>query len=158
MTLFAQLLMRRLAVDPLSAWLSAGLLGSSYAIWRYATEVEVYATAALLSTALLHVAFALDEGTPRRLAGRVVAVACLGGLATLAYQSIGFLAGIAIPLFLLLRLGFRPAALYCASGWRSALATAALADMGFEAAHVAGGFTAWVEAGGAVDGKPPESS
>ena len=47
--------------------------------------------------------------------------------------------------------------LYCASGWRSALATAALADMGFEAAHVAGGFTAWVEAGGAVDGKPPES-
>jgi len=40
--------------------------------------------------------------------------------------------------------------LHCASGWRSALAAAALQDMGFEAAHVGGGFTAWVEAGGPV--------
>lgn len=38
--------------------------------------------------------------------------------------------------------------LYCGSGWRSALATKALQDMGLEnVAHVAGGFTAWKEAG-----------
>lgn len=40
---------------------------------------------------------------------------------------------------------------HCASGWRSALATATLQDMGFEAAHLKDGFTGWVEAGGAVE-------
>lgn len=38
--------------------------------------------------------------------------------------------------------------LYCQSGWRSALATAALADMGAEhVAHIEGGFNAWKTAG-----------
>lgn len=38
--------------------------------------------------------------------------------------------------------------LYCASGWRSALAVAALLDMGRDdVAHLTGGFTAWQEAG-----------
>ncbi|MCH8183282.1 MAG: rhodanese-like domain-containing protein [Proteobacteria bacterium] len=37
---------------------------------------------------------------------------------------------------------------YCQSGWRSALATKAVQDMGLEpVAHIGGGFTAWVEAG-----------
>ena len=37
---------------------------------------------------------------------------------------------------------------YCASGWRSALATKTAADMGLEnVAHIGGGFTAWTEAG-----------
>lgn len=41
---------------------------------------------------------------------------------------------------------------YCASGWRSALATKAAREMGLEnAAHIGGGFTAWKEAGGAVE-------
>ena len=41
--------------------------------------------------------------------------------------------------------------LFCAAGWRSALATKALQDMGFErVAHVDGGFTAWKESGGPV--------
>jgi probable AcnD-accessory protein PrpF len=41
--------------------------------------------------------------------------------------------------------------LYCQSGWRSALATAALQDMGLaRVAHVAGGFHAWKAAGGEV--------
>ena len=44
--------------------------------------------------------------------------------------------------------------LHCASGWRSALAVLALQEMGFEAAHVAGGFAAWVEAGGPVERAP----
>ncbi len=41
--------------------------------------------------------------------------------------------------------------LYCQSGWRSALATAALQDMGLSrVAHVAGGFNAWKAAGGEI--------
>ena len=40
---------------------------------------------------------------------------------------------------------------HCASGWRSALTVAALQDMGFPAAHLATGFSGWVDAGGPVD-------
>ncbi|MDA0369284.1 MAG: rhodanese-like domain-containing protein [Proteobacteria bacterium] len=41
---------------------------------------------------------------------------------------------------------------YCKSGWRSALATKQLQDMGLEpVAHIDGGFGAWVEAGGPVE-------
>jgi rhodanese-related sulfurtransferase len=41
--------------------------------------------------------------------------------------------------------------LFCAAGWRSALATKALMDMGLErVAHVEGGFKAWKEAGAPV--------
>ena len=40
---------------------------------------------------------------------------------------------------------------FCQSGWRSALATKAVQDMGLEpVAHVDGGFRAWVDAGGPV--------
>ena len=41
--------------------------------------------------------------------------------------------------------------LYCASGWRSALATTTLQEMGFKAAHIAHGFSSWVEAGGKIE-------
>ncbi|WP_371154991.1 rhodanese-like domain-containing protein [Jannaschia sp. 2305UL9-9] len=41
--------------------------------------------------------------------------------------------------------------LHCASGWRSALATATLQDMGFEAAHLKEGFSTWAEQGGPVE-------
>lgn len=42
--------------------------------------------------------------------------------------------------------------LYCQSGWRSALATATLLDMGFEdVRHIEGGFSAWKEAEFPVD-------
>ena len=40
---------------------------------------------------------------------------------------------------------------YCASGGRSALAAKTLQDMGVEnVCHIAGGFTAWIEAGGKI--------
>ncbi|MDL5154668.1 rhodanese-like domain-containing protein [Actinomycetospora termitidis] len=42
----------------------------------------------------------------------------------------------------------RELVLYCQSGWRSALSTATLADMGVEkVSHVEGGFGAWKKAG-----------
>ena len=48
--------------------------------------------------------------------------------------------------------------LFCALGWRSALATKTLMDMGLErVAHVEGGFTAWKEAGAPVAAKKPKS-
>jgi rhodanese-related sulfurtransferase len=49
---------------------------------------------------------------------------------------------------------------YCASGWRSALATQVVKDMGLEpVCHIGDGFTGWIEAGGPVtkteDGREP---
>lgn len=41
--------------------------------------------------------------------------------------------------------------LFCNKGWRSALTVKTMQDMGFSnVTHIAGGFTAWKEAGGAV--------
>ncbi|WP_299778575.1 rhodanese-like domain-containing protein [uncultured Roseobacter sp.] len=45
---------------------------------------------------------------------------------------------------------------HCASGWRSALTTATLQDMGFEAAHLKEGFSTWAEQGGPVEKEPPK--
>ncbi|WP_420862656.1 rhodanese-like domain-containing protein [Algirhabdus cladophorae] len=39
---------------------------------------------------------------------------------------------------------------HCASGWRSALTTATLQDMGFAAAHLKEGFSTWEKQGGPV--------
>ena len=45
--------------------------------------------------------------------------------------------------------------LFCASSWRSALAAAALRDMGVtDVAEMEGGFTAWRDAGGPVEKTP----
>ncbi len=44
---------------------------------------------------------------------------------------------------------------YCQSGWRSALATKAVREMGLApVAHVEGGFRAWKDSGGPVGEKP----
>ncbi len=41
---------------------------------------------------------------------------------------------------------------YCATAWRSALAAKAMQEMGLApVVHLAGGFTAWTEAGGEVE-------
>ncbi len=43
---------------------------------------------------------------------------------------------------------------YCAMGWRSALATKTVQDMGLSpVSHIEGGFNAWKDAGGAVQAK-----
>ena len=45
---------------------------------------------------------------------------------------------------------------YCASGWRSALATKTVQDMGLaNVAHLGGGYAAWRKAGGPVELLPP---
>lgn len=42
--------------------------------------------------------------------------------------------------------------LYCASGWRSALSTKTLTDMGMKnVGHIKGGYTAWKEADGTIE-------
>ena len=47
---------------------------------------------------------------------------------------------------------------HCASGWRSALAAKTAADMGLKpGAHLGGGFTAWRNAGGAVEQVAPKA-
>lgn len=40
---------------------------------------------------------------------------------------------------------------HCASGWRSAITTATLQDMGFDAAHLQEGFSTWEKQGGPVE-------
>ena len=47
---------------------------------------------------------------------------------------------------------------HCASGWRSAITTAALQDMGFDAAHLKEGFSTWAEKGGPVEVPGPKHS
>ena len=47
---------------------------------------------------------------------------------------------------------------HCASGWRSAITTATLQDMGFEAAHLKEGFSTWAEQGGPFEVPEPEKS
>lgn len=50
----------------------------------------------------------------------------------------------------------QPMVLFCAGGWRSALAARALMEMGFaEVCHVEGGFKAWKTAGAPMAEKAP---
>ena len=44
---------------------------------------------------------------------------------------------------------------HCASGWRSALTVATINDMGFTAAHLKEGFSAWEKHGGPVEFSSP---
>ncbi len=47
---------------------------------------------------------------------------------------------------------------YCGSGWRSALSTKTVQDMGLaNVCHLGGGFTAWKNAGGAVEDVKPKA-
>ena len=46
---------------------------------------------------------------------------------------------------------------HCASGWRSAITTATLQDIGFEAAHLKEGFSTWAEQGGSVEIPTPKA-
>lgn len=110
--LIGRLLARDFALDQRSAWLTAALLASSYGIWRYATEIEVYASAVLISLLLVHAAFSLERGTPVRPLWRVIGLGVLGGIGTLVYQPIGIVAAVVIPFWLLARRRIGHLALY----------------------------------------------
>jgi hypothetical protein len=98
--LLRSLLQRTLNVPAKAAWATALLFALSYGIWRYATEIEVYAATAAISLALLHKTFA---NPPETLTSRdTLTLAALGGLCALAYQPLGILPGAAIPLYLAL--------------------------------------------------------
>jgi hypothetical protein len=112
--LLQRLLSRRLDVPSDAAWITAGAFAFSYGIWRYAAETEVYASAALLSIGLCHAAFSLETGDGLRRSRNLAALAVCGGLATLAYQPIGVLAGFALPAYIFMRLGFSRTILYLA--------------------------------------------
>lgn len=46
---------------------------------------------------------------------------------------------------------------YCGGGWRSALATLAMMDMGLApVSHLAGGFSAWRASGAPIAARPPD--
>lgn len=48
---------------------------------------------------------------------------------------------------------------FCAAGWRSALATKAVQDMGLEnVCHIDGGFGAWKKAEGAIEERKPRNA
>jgi rhodanese-related sulfurtransferase len=48
--------------------------------------------------------------------------------------------------------------LYCQSAWRSALATATLADMGLKpVSHIEGGFSAWKKSGAPIEDRNKQS-
>ena len=48
--------------------------------------------------------------------------------------------------------------LFCGGGWRSALATATLQEMGMtNVSHIAGGFAAWKKAGAPVEQQAPQT-
>jgi rhodanese-related sulfurtransferase len=48
---------------------------------------------------------------------------------------------------------------YCQSGWRSALATRTVQDMGLpNVCHVGGGYRAWKDAGADTEAQPPRGA
>ena len=47
----------------------------------------------------------------------------------------------------------RPVIFYCRSGGRSAMAADAFREAGYDAHHLAGGLTAWVESGLSIEGE-----
>lgn len=101
-----------LGVSRVAAWLSAGMMAATYGFWRYSAEIEVYASSVLICVALLSAAFALARSAPDRVPAFTIALAFAGALGTLWYQPIGFLAGVAIPFFILIAMGLRTALIY----------------------------------------------
>jgi hypothetical protein len=113
--LLQRLLRIHLGLSPEGSWLTAGLFALSYGTWRYATEFEVYAFAALYSLIVLHLAFRSDHVPPAGRTAAILVAAVFGTFATLSYQPLGIVAGFVVPTYLLLRLGVRSTALYLAS-------------------------------------------
>ena len=115
------ILVRRLNFDGSLAALAAGLLAFSYGFWRYSAEVEVYAFALLWSAILVNLALAVRLDRKG-----FISLALLGALAPLVHILIACLAGIAAPLAIGIRRGWRSAAGYVATAGSIGLAFAAV--------------------------------
>lgn len=110
--LLERLLSRRFGLSAAAAWTGALGFAVSYGVWRFAAEFELYAAAALMSVALVYAAFGLEGRERAPSAWWIVGLAAAGGLATLAYQPLGIVAGFAIPAYLVARLSLGRVALY----------------------------------------------
>ena len=111
MALLPGILTRHLDVAEAPAWLSTGILAASYGVWRYASEVEVYAVAICLAVLLIRQTLLATPDNGRL---RTALLAVFGALATLTYQPLGLLAGFAVPIYLALRSGLLSALTYWA--------------------------------------------
>lgn len=129
--LLARILHHDFQLEQRASWLGAFLFASSYAIWRYATEIEVYPTAALVSLVVVHMTFSLERGYQERPNWHTVRLAVLGGVAALIYQPIGIVSVAVIPLYLLMRVQFRQVLIYI-------LVAAAIVSGGFWAGDILG--------------------
>lgn len=112
--LLQTLFVRRFRLSGAAAW--TGALGYSvcYGVWRFAGEVELYAAAALISVSLVYAAFSLENRQKPPSTAWLASLAIGGGLATLCYQPLGIVAGLAIPSYLIARLGLARVILYYA--------------------------------------------
>lgn len=112
--LLERLLASRFALSASAAWLTALGFSVSYGVWRYATELEIYASAALISVALLHATFSIERESRPAPSMKLIGLAFCGGLATLCYQPLGIVAGLAMPIYLIARLPLVQVAWYFA--------------------------------------------
>lgn len=113
-------LVRRADFEGIRATLTVGLLAFSYGFWRYSAEAEVYALALLWCAALVNLALASRLG---RRGG--LALVLLGATAPLVHILTAALAGIAAPVAIGLRRGWRSAMSYVAVAGSIGLALAA---------------------------------
>jgi hypothetical protein len=109
-TLFA----RRFRLSSAAAWTGALCYSVCYGVWRYAGEIEIYAAAALIAVSLVYAAFSLEHRKEPPSTAWLASLAAGGGLATLCYQPLGIVAGLAIPTYLTARLGPARVILYYA--------------------------------------------
>ena len=110
--LMARVLRSGFALPPATARLGAVLFGLSYGVWRYATEIEVYAMAMCAALGLVHLALAHDRAAEGGGRAPILPLAVAGGLSGLFYQPLAILAMLAVPVLLLWRGRVRALAAY----------------------------------------------
>ena len=94
--LFDKLLRRGFHVPPPAALVTTAIFAFSYGVWRYATELEVYASAHLMAIVLMLLAVSVTEGSSQSRTRGVLVAAAFGAFVSLAYQPLGIVAGFAI--------------------------------------------------------------
>lgn len=112
--LMARVLRTGLGLPTATARLGAVLFGLSYGVWRYATEIEVYALAMCAALGLVLMALANDRAAQGSGGAPVLALAVAAGLLGLFYQPLAILTMLAVPGLLMWRGRLRALVVYCA--------------------------------------------